>query len=199
MFPHPTGGTSGPSIQDDHSPLQKRHRRNSPQSAADEIIPPPFAWATNRPATVHTIRYLLDNNISTISGEVQCKRCDARCDIELDLESKFWELKMFIMKNFESLNQRAPKEWMNPKLPDCQECKQRDCMKPVISPKHHSINWLFLLLGNLLGCCTLEQLKYFCMHTKQHRTGAKDRVLFTTYVMLCKQLDPEGSFVPRNV
>ncbi|KAL1809528.1 hypothetical protein ACET3Z_026518 [Daucus carota] len=28
----------------------------------------------------------------------------------------------------------------------------------------------------MLGCCTVEQLKYFCKHTKNHRTGAKDRV-----------------------
>jgi hypothetical protein len=46
----------------------------------------------------------------------------------------------------------------------------------------------------MLGCCTLDQLKYFCKHTKNHRTGAKDRVLFLAYLGLCKQLDPNGPF-----
>ncbi|XXG81362.1 hypothetical protein AAC387_Pa09g2018 [Persea americana] len=180
---------------DDHSLHQTRHRRNGPRTALDEIITPPFAWATDRPATVHTIKYLLDNNIPIISGEVQCKRCAFRCNIELDLQSKFWDIKVFINRNIERLYQRAPKEWTNPVLLDCKECKQKNCMKPVIPSNLESINWLFLLLGSLLGCCNLEQLKYFCMHNKQHRTGAKDRVLYTTYVTLYKQLDPEGNFV----
>ncbi|WOH09609.1 hypothetical protein DCAR_0729067 [Daucus carota subsp. sativus] len=46
----------------------------------------------------------------------------------------------------------------------------------------------------MLGCCTVEQLKYFCKHTKNHRTGAKDRVLYLTYLAICKQLDPKGPF-----
>ncbi|XXG81365.1 hypothetical protein AAC387_Pa09g2020 [Persea americana] len=178
-----------------HRP-HKRRRLNSPQRVEDdEIIPPPFKWATNRPATVHTLNYLRDNNIRFICGEVQCKKCNARYKIHHNLQRKFSEIRSFIIENVESFNQRAPTVWMNPKLPDCKECKKVDSMKPVISPEKSSINWLFLLLGNLLGCCTLEQLKYFCKHTQQHRTGAKDRVLFAVYVTLCKQLEPEGSFV----
>ncbi|KAF9684343.1 hypothetical protein SADUNF_Sadunf04G0108500 [Salix dunnii] len=45
-----------------------------------------------------------------------------------------------------------------------------------------------------IGCCTLDQLKYFCKHTKNHRIGAKDRVLFLAYLGLCKQLNPNGPF-----
>ncbi|THG02676.1 hypothetical protein TEA_012074 [Camellia sinensis var. sinensis] len=76
----------------------------------------------------------------------------------------------------------------------CKFCEQENNAKPVISEKKKSINWLFLLLGQMIGCCTLEQLKYFCKHTKNHRTGAKDRVLYLTYLGLCKQLDPNGPF-----
>ncbi|KAL4352204.1 hypothetical protein GQ457_06G007910 [Hibiscus cannabinus] len=51
-----------------------------------------------------------------------------------------------------------------------------------------------VLLGKMLGCCKLSELKYFCKHTKNHKTGAKDRVLYLTYMGLCKQLDPTGPF-----
>ena len=85
----------------------------------------------------------------------------------------------------------GPREWMNPELNRCDFCNREGC---VISAKKRSINWMFLLLGKMLGCCTLEQLKYFCKHTENHRTGAKDRVLFLTYLSLCKQMDPSGPY-----
>ncbi|KAF7840929.1 wiskott-Aldrich syndrome protein family member 2-like [Senna tora] len=40
----------------------------------------------------------------------------------------------------------------------------------------------------MLGLCTLDQLKYFCGCTKNHRTGAKNRVLYLTYHEISKQL-----------
>ncbi|KAG5588223.1 hypothetical protein H5410_048657 [Solanum commersonii] len=46
----------------------------------------------------------------------------------------------------------------------------------------------------MLGCCTLDELKFFCEHTDNHRTGAKDRVLFLAYLTLCRQVDPTGPF-----
>jgi hypothetical protein len=92
------------------------------------------------------------------------------------------------------MHDRAPSDWMNPVLPRCQFCDQENSVKPVIANKKQKINWLFLLLGQMLGCCTLDQLKYFCKHTKNHRTGAKDRVLYLAYLGMCKQLDPNGPF-----
>lgn len=89
---------------------------------------------------------------------------------------------------------RAPAIWMNPVLPTCRFCNPDGSLKPDFPKNKKDINWLFLLLGQMLGCCTLEQLKYFCKHTKNHRTGAKDRVLFLTYLALCKQLDPNGPY-----
>lgn len=46
---------------------------------------------------------------------------------------------------------------------------------------------VFILGQQMLGCCTLEQLKYFYKQTKNHKMGAKDRVLYLTYLGLCKK------------
>uniref|UniRef100_A0A0E0JMR1 DUF7086 domain-containing protein n=1 Tax=Oryza punctata TaxID=4537 RepID=A0A0E0JMR1_ORYPU len=59
---------------------------------------------------------------------------------------------------------------------------------------HRETNWLFLFLGQMLGCCTLEGLKFFCKNTKNHCTGAKNRVLYYAYIEMCRQLDPQGPF-----
>ena len=45
------------------------------------------------------------------------------------------------------------------------------------------------LLGQMLGCCNVKQLKYFCKYNNHHRISAKNRVLYLTYLELCKQLD----------
>ncbi|MCE3051248.1 hypothetical protein HAX54_049181 [Datura stramonium] len=178
-----------------------RKRRNSSSKAGagnkeerSETVTPPFAWSTNRRATVHTLDYLFSKQLFKISGDVQCKRCERKYQIEFDLKEKFLEIGTYIAENKSAMHDRAPDIWMNPLLPTCQFCKQENSVKPIVSEDKNNINWLFLLLGRMLGCCTLEDLKYFCEHTKNHRTGAKDRVLYLTYLTLCKQLDPNGPF-----
>ncbi|KAK8562790.1 hypothetical protein V6N13_018649 [Hibiscus sabdariffa] len=174
-----------------------RPRRNptrAPREGKSETVDPPFPWATAYRATVHTISHLLSNHIATITGEVQCKRCERKFEMAYDLEQKFNEIGAFIAQNRNSMHDRALEAWMNPVLPKCRFCNQENSAKPVISDKKKSINWLFLFLGQMLGCCTLDQLKYFCKHTKNHRTGAKDRVIYLTYLGICKQLDPTGPF-----
>lgn len=52
-------------------------------------------------------------------------------------------------------------------------------------------------LGSVLPCSALSVILSYYMFL--FSLAAKDRVLFTTYVMLCTQLDPEGSFVSHNV
>ena len=159
----------------------------------DKIIPPPFPWATDRPARVHTLQYLMQNKILIINGDVQCGSCHRKFKMGFDLRQKFGELCRFIKQRKSTMHERAPDEWKNPILPTCKHCGQENSVKPVIGDeKEHSINWLFLLLGQLLGLCTLEHLRYFCMHTKHHRTAAKDRLLYLTYFQLCKQLLPNG-------
>ncbi|CAI9781920.1 unnamed protein product [Fraxinus pennsylvanica] len=172
----------------------RRNPSQSPRGGKSAIVPAPFPWATTQRATVYSLGDLLSRQIFTISGDVQCKKCEKKYQMEFDLKQKFLEVWTFIAENKGSMHDRAPAVWINPNLPGCSSCKQENCVKPLISNKKKSINWLFLLLGQMLGCCTLEQLKYFCKHTRNHRTGAKDRVLYLTYLGLCKQLDPNGPF-----
>lgn len=173
-------------------PAGHQARRNSSRAVAAEknVIVPPYPWATSKPAVIHNLRYLSSNNINVISGQVQCRPCEKIETLEYNLEEKFKELYRYIVNNKDELRQRAPHIWMNSKLTPCGSCESG--MKPVLSEKKEEINWLFLLLGQMLGCCTLEQLRYFCDKTSQHRTGAKDRVLYLTYLGLFKQLDPSG-------
>lgn len=176
------------------APRARRNPTQVPREGKSQNVPVLFPWATNQRATVHSLDYLLSKQIETITGAVQCKRCEKQYEIGFDLREKFLEVGTYIAENKDSMRDRAPSSWMNPILPSCQHCQQENSVKPVISEKKKAINWLFLLLGQMLGCCTLEQLKYFCKHTKNHRTGAKDRVLYLTYLGLCKQLDPNGPF-----
>ncbi|KAH7517864.1 hypothetical protein FEM48_Zijuj09G0109300 [Ziziphus jujuba var. spinosa] len=182
---------TGPSSR---STRVRRNPTQAPREGKSETIPAPFPWATTHRATVHTLDYLVEKQILTVNGDVQCKRCERQYEMEFDLREKFHEVGCYIVKNKCTMHDRAPSRWLNPNLPACKYCEQENCVKPIISEKKKSINWLFLLLGQMLGCCTLEQLKYFCKHTKNHRTGAKDRVLYLTYLGLCKQLDPTGPF-----
>ncbi|KAL4576799.1 hypothetical protein LXL04_012899 [Taraxacum kok-saghyz] len=176
------------------APRTRRNGKQAPRHGKSPTIPPPYPWATNHRATVHSIKHLKDTGINTITGIVHCKNCDQKFEIEYDLKKQFYAISRFVSDNKYILRDRAPAVWMNPILPKCKLCGQDNVLKPVIAEKKKAINWLFLLLGQMLGCCTLDQLKYFCKHTKNHRTGAKDRVLFLTYLALCKQLDPNGSY-----
>ncbi|KAL7082708.1 hypothetical protein ACP275_14G118400 [Erythranthe tilingii] len=175
----------------------RRPRRNQsrpPPEGRSPTITPPFPWSTNLRATVHSLDHLLSNQTTAVSGEVQCRRCEHRYTISFNLMQKYNEVAAYITNNRDAMHHRAPKAWLSPPLPTCEFCGQENAARPVIADKKRSINWLFLLLGQMLGCCTLEQLKYFCKHTKNHRTGAKDRVLYLAYLALCKQLDPNGPF-----
>ncbi|EXB38475.1 hypothetical protein L484_022377 [Morus notabilis] len=174
-----------------------RTRRNAAQPlrpGKSETVPVLFPWATPRRATVQNLDYLLSAKIETIAGEVQCKQCQQRFQLEYNLAEEFGKLWKFIADKKADMKDRAPKEWENPEFPDCMYCDQKGAVKPVVAEKKREINWLFLLLGRFLNCLTLDQLKYFCKHTRNHRTGAKDRVLYLTYLGLCKQLDPSGPF-----
>lgn len=182
---------SGPTRVRRRNPTQAQAPRDGTKG---QEIQPPYPWATTKRATVHSIDYLDSKHMKIISGQVQCKRCEREYVMELDLHENFLEIGSFLAKNKSVMHDRAPASLMNPVLPTCKFCNQENSVKPLISEKKKTINWLFLLLGQMLGCCTLEQLKYFCKHTKNHRTGAKDRVLYLTYLAICKQLDPNGPF-----
>nr|KYP62509.1 hypothetical protein KK1_017045 [Cajanus cajan]KYP62513.1 hypothetical protein KK1_017050 [Cajanus cajan] len=112
--------------------------------------------------------------------------------MQLDLENKLDEVLKFIEEKKGSMHDRAPREWVDPKLPTCEHCGRENSVAPLLADtKKKSINWLFLFLAQKLGCCTIKQLRYFCKHTDCHRTGAKDRLVYFAYMGLCKQLLPE--------
>uniref|UniRef100_A0A0D3GAG5 DUF7086 domain-containing protein n=1 Tax=Oryza barthii TaxID=65489 RepID=A0A0D3GAG5_9ORYZ len=151
---------------------------------------PPYPWATNEVAKHHSLVELARRDIININGEARCRRCDTRKMIVYNIATKFREVSDYFRQNYQHMNDRAQARWMNPVVPNCDSCGHERCMRPVIAAEKERINWLFLLLGETLGLCTLDQLKYFCAHTNRHRTGAKDRVLFSTYEELCNQLAP---------
>ncbi|KAK4767466.1 hypothetical protein SAY86_015216 [Trapa natans] len=159
----------------------------------DKTITPPYPWATDRRAMLHPYAYLISNGMTKITGEMQCRRCEMRFEMEYDLEEKFAEVSDYIAENRSTMHERAPDVWMNPVVPDCPQCSHPNCVRPLPTKKK-AINWLFLLLSRFLGCCKLSELKYFCKHTNHHRTAAKDRVLYITYLGICRQLDPSGPF-----
>uniref|UniRef100_A0ACD5T7S3 Uncharacterized protein n=1 Tax=Avena sativa TaxID=4498 RepID=A0ACD5T7S3_AVESA len=168
-----------------------------PTNGAAPAAPnPPFPWATNRVAIHRPISHLLALGITTVEGEVHCSHCDARNTVSYDIASKFQEVRDFVARNVHDMDDRAPDEWLdhNGLLRDCDACGQRRSVRPVIPPEKERINWVFLLLGQKLGLCTLDQLKFFCARTRQHRTGAKDRVLYLAYMELCNQLCPDSLF-----
>ncbi|CAK8567164.1 unnamed protein product [Lathyrus sativus] len=190
----PPGPSHPPPPSPPHQPPRVRARLN-PLSEKSETILIPFPWVTNRRAKLHSLHYLRQNGIVNITGEVQCKRCDTTFEMSFDMTEKFPKLWTYILENRQFMNDRAPANvWMNPTLPDCVHCNQENCVKPIIAKKKKNINWLFRLLGQLLGCCNLAQLKYCCKHTNNHRIGANDRVLYLTYLALCKQLDSTRPF-----
>ncbi|CAN4127299.1 unnamed protein product [Withania somnifera] len=183
---------SPPSLLQSSSHRQRKRKRSGTWKS--DTISPPYPWATNQRAKVHTLNMLHSLHIFNISGNVQCKKCEKKYEIEFNLRDKFAQVGTFIALNKASMHDRAPDIWMNPVFPTCKFCKKENSVKPIIATKKKSINWLFYILGQFIGCCTLEQLKNFCKHNKNHRTGAKDRVLYLTYLTLCRQLDPTGPF-----
>ncbi|EOA39437.1 hypothetical protein CARUB_v10012580mg, partial [Capsella rubella] len=176
--------------------------RNSRQQPAgnqkSDTIPPPFPWATNIRGVIHSLEYLESKQITTITGEVQCRHCEQVFEVSYDLRERFREVEKIFLKMKRIMRERAPPMWLNPEQRRCELCGRDKAVKPVVAESKSQINWLFLLLGQTLGYCTLEQLKNFCKHCKSHRTGAKDRVLYLTYLGLCKMLDPTNSLYNRG-
>ncbi|KAJ8767118.1 hypothetical protein K2173_013515 [Erythroxylum novogranatense] len=194
------GDANSTTTTTNHNHYSQREQRaqlscaRSREEGTRETVPVLYPWATDQLARVHSLEHLRSKQIETISGLVQCKKCERKYEIGFNLEDKFAEIWNFIARNKSSMHDRAPAVWLNPVYPRCKYCNLENGVRPVMAENNKEINWLFLLLGQMLGLLTLEQLKYFCKHTKNHRTGAKDRVLYLTYLGLCKQLDPNGPF-----
>ncbi|MED6110576.1 hypothetical protein PIB30_044342 [Stylosanthes scabra] len=172
-----------------HQPLRKNKKKKEKKV---DPIEPPFPWATSTRATIHTMDHLLAHNITSITGTVKCKDCNEQYDIAFDLQEKFDEVERYVKANKARMHERASDFWMNPVLPTCERCGKKDALRPLINKKRN-INWLFLLLAQIIGHCNLKYLKFFCKYTNNHKTAAKDRLIYLTYFGLCKQLKPHLS------
>ncbi|GJX69091.1 hypothetical protein Tco_0304818 [Tanacetum coccineum] len=95
-----------------------------------------------------------------------------------DLKSKFLEVAKYVAENKYKLRERAPLSWTSPTLPNCKFCNQENCMKPVMAKKKKEINWLFLLLGQMLGKCR-KKLAYL-----GRDTGCVDVMIILSYLDL---------------
>ncbi|XP_062180263.1 uncharacterized protein LOC133884736 [Phragmites australis] len=178
-------------LNNDSAPGRAVRPGSKPRDAEDGR-PAPFPWATERPAQHDTQESLLRRppGRHVRRGRARCKRCGARKAIAYDLESKFREVRDFVSANRHAMHDRALDAWMFPALPHCDACGHKGVVSPEIATEKREINWLFLLLRQMLGCCTLEQLRYFCMNTGRNRSGAKNRVLYYAYIVLCSQREP---------
>lgn len=179
-------------------PPEDEPRRSSRSQTKEDTIPPPFPWATNKRGRIHSLEYLESKQITTITGDVQCKNCDKVYQVSYNLRERFAEVENIFVMRKRIMRERAPPNWINPEAARCEHCGRDKAVKPVIAERKSQINWLFLLLGQTLGYCTLSQLKNFCKHSKSHRTGAKDRVLYLTYLGLCKMLEPNRELFNRE-
>lgn len=83
---------------------------------------------------------------------------------------------------------------MKPALLSCNHCNATSCLVPVVPSDKTKINWLFLFLSQTLGFLTLKLLKYFSESNGFYLTGSKDRLVYSAYLAICKQLDPSGPF-----
>ncbi|KAG2328341.1 hypothetical protein Bca52824_011069 [Brassica carinata] len=177
---------------------RRSYRSQSSRNRNEDTIPPPYPWTTNKRCTIQSLENLESKQITTITGDVQCKHCEKVYQISYNLREKFAEVENVFVTRKRLMRERAPAFWTNPEPMRCELCGRDKAVKPVIAERKSQINWLFLLLGQLLGYCTLEQLKNFCKHSKSHRTGAKDRVLYLTYLGLCKMLQPNRELFNRE-
>lgn len=111
-------------------------------------------------------------------------------ELGFDLVGKYADIACYILTQEDMMYTRASEDWMRPTLPTCTLCNQENSAEPIIG-QNDEINWLFLFLSQTLGCCNINQLKYFCKYTDNHKTASKDRLLYLVYLTLCKQLEPD--------
>jgi hypothetical protein len=49
-------------------------------------VPAPFPWSTEYRAKNHSLEWILRRGLTSIGGEVQCKRCDGMTTVEVNLQ-----------------------------------------------------------------------------------------------------------------
>ena len=77
--------------------------------------------------------------------------------MEVEVQPALYSLMTYFMRHRDSMHDRAPRHWTAPQPLACRLCGLAEHARPVVAPKKRHINWLFLLLTETLGTCTLEQ------------------------------------------
>ncbi|KAE8648356.1 hypothetical protein Csa_023118, partial [Cucumis sativus] len=114
-----SNATPQPNIETSNDQQQHRRRLRRRRTRADMTrIEPPYPWATDKRAVVHELKYLQSNNIMKIKGEVICKKCEMKYEIEYDLMNKVNEITRFFEEEIDSMHDRAPNCWTKPNLPN---------------------------------------------------------------------------------
>ncbi|KAF8409941.1 hypothetical protein HHK36_002460 [Tetracentron sinense] len=188
---HPATPPPSPS-----QPLDIADSSTSSGRVKSDVIPAKYPWATTQRAHLRTLNDILSSGVRTIIGRVGCDfNWTHNQDLEFDLQREFNQVASFVAANKSTMFHRIPEVWLYPPR-SCSKCNKVRFVRPIISKKKRSINWLFLLLGEMLGYCSSDQLKYFCKHSNIPHNGGRDELICLTYLGLCKQLDPSGPFDP---
>lgn len=159
--------------------------------------PPPFPWAANTTGTkICTLEYILYTlHIDSVSADFKCMICGDVEKVEYNLAHKYMQVSDYIHRKGTKMGGIASNSWQFPTRPQCKNCNnKRRCLEEVIKKDNNSINWLFLFVGKLIGCCKVQQLKEFCEQNEIECSGTKPRLVYLTYLGLCKQLDPQASY-----
>ncbi|XP_021849478.1 uncharacterized protein [Spinacia oleracea] len=173
-----------------------------------EYPQPLYPHAKPEPAKIHSLNYLLQNHILIVSKDFKCgnSECNQMYKVTYDIQTKFQELVEFIRtEKDKSLNGGvAPEKWLTPTttLPECSNCRRKCDVDSLLGSDdrvsesaYHKIDWLFLLLGRLLGVCEWNQLNYFCINNNIDRSvngmvASTSQLLYRVYFDLCRQLQP---------
>ncbi|KAG2255238.1 hypothetical protein Bca52824_074532 [Brassica carinata] len=153
---------------------RRSYRSQSSVNRKDDTIPPPFPWATNKRGWIQSLENLASKQITTITGEVQCKHCEKVYQVSYNLREKFSEVENIFVMGKWIMRERAPAIWTNPEPARCDLC------------------------GRDKAVLYVGAAQEFCKHSKSHRTGAKNRVLYLTYLGLCKMLEPNRELFQRE-
>lgn len=152
------------------------------------VIEPPYPWATDQRARVHSLTQL--KGIRVVSGKAKCSD-HGHFTVSYNVKEKFREITEFIRNGKEGWNGWAPQPWTIPKPPVCNRKHCRGYCTVIISEKKRAIDWLFLVLGQHVGLCSPAQLRYFCKHNHLPYNGSRLEGLYKVYLTLCKQLHPQ--------
>ncbi|KAK1583437.1 hypothetical protein Q3G72_023773 [Acer saccharum] len=151
-----------------------------------------FAWATARNSLVQTLDYLEAHNLETIQGRLICDGCRQITVMETNVRQHVDEIQNYIVQNDIDLQGLAPLPWFQPNPPVCQLC---NCsyLKPVLPPDMAHINWLFLFCENLIGFCSVKQLRFFLRENgKLDNRKSKQRLVYCMFREIARQLRPTG-------